>query len=212
MLVALIASGLTGHYQRSITEAAKVDLNPAGRASAPDEATRARITEAFGKLPMRFEANQGQSHEKVKFLSRGSGYTLFLTSTEAVLSLSRPEETSDKSSATERGDRKRKGERARRDVLRMRLSGARPTPRVEGADEFSVRSNYFIGNDPKRWRTDVRQYAKVRYTGVYPGIDLIYYGNQQALEYDFIVAPGASPSRIRLAFKGAEEVSIDDEG
>jgi len=90
--------------------------------------------------------------------------------------------------------------------------GARSTPRVEGAEELSFKSNYFIGNDPKKWRTDVRQYAKVKYTGVYPGIDLLYYGSQRELEYDFIVAPGASPSKIRLAFKGAEEVSIDGEG
>jgi hypothetical protein len=75
----------------------------------------------------------------------------------------------------------------------MRLVGARSTLRVEGAEELSVRSNYFIGNDPKKWRTDVRQYAKVKHTEVYPGVDLVYYGNQRELEYDFIVAPGAAP-------------------
>ncbi len=214
LLVALVVSSVTGLFRDPMTEAARSRENNAlvsGR-PAPDEATRAGITEAFGKLPMSFEANEGQTDGRVKFLSRGGGYTLFLTSTEAVLSLSRPEEPRNKSLATDRRDRKKKGERVRRDVLRMRLLGARTTPQVEGADELSVRSNYFIGNDPKKWRTDVRQYAKVKYTGVYPGIDLIYYGNQQELEYDFIVAPGASPSKIRLAFKGAEEVSIDDEG
>ncbi len=178
--------------------------------SKPDGATRARITDAFGKLPMRFEANKGQSHEKVKFLSRGSGYTLFLTSAEAVLSLNRREEPGEPAA---RGDgRDTKGPRARRDVLRMRLVGASTKPRVEGTDELPVRSNYFIGNNPKKWRTDVRQYGKVKYTEVYPGVDLVYYGNQQELEYDFIIAPEVSPSKIRLAFTGAEEITIDEKG
>ena len=214
LLVALAVSSPAGLFRGPMPDAAGSrgnDTSVSG-SSAPDEATRARITEAFGKLPLRFEANQGQSDERVKFLSRGSGYTLFLTSTEAVLSLSRPEGTGDRSTATDGGEQKNKSKRARRDVLRMRLLGASSTPRVEGADELSVRSNYFIGNDPQKWRTDVRQYAKVRYARVYPGIDLVYYGNQQELEYDFIVAPGASPSEIRLAFKGAEEVSIGEEG
>ncbi len=214
LLVALAVSGVTGLFRGPITEAARGRENNTlvSGNSGPDEATRARITEAFGQLPLSFEANKGQTDEKVKFLSRGNGYTLFLTSTEAVLSLSRPEGTGDKSLATDKGDRKKKGERSRRDVLRMRLVGARSTPLVQGAEELSFKSNYFIGNDPKKWRTDVRQYAKVKYTGVYPGIDLLYYGNQQKLEYDFIVAPGASPSKIRFAFKGAEEISIDKEG
>ena len=200
LLVALAVSGVIGLFRNSLTEAARDRENTlVSGSSAPDDSTRARITEAFGELPMSFEANKGQTDEKVKFLSRGSGYTLFLTSTEAVLSLIRPEETGEKSSATDRGDEKKKVERVRRDVLRMRLLGARSTPQVEGADELSVRSNDFIGNDPKKWRTDVRQYAKVKYTGVYPGVDLVYYGNQRELEYDFIVAPGSSPSKIRLA-------------
>jgi hypothetical protein len=201
LLVALTVSGVIGLFRNSITEAARGRGNNTlvSGSSAPDEATRAQITEAFGKLPMSFEANKGQTDDKVKFLSRGRGYTLFLTSTEAVLSLSRPEGTGDQSLVTDEDDQKNKGERSRRDVLRMRLVGARSTPQVEGADELSVKSNYFIGNDPKQWRTDVRQYAKVKYTGVYPGVDLVYYGNQQELEYDFIVAPGSSPSKIRLA-------------
>ena len=142
LLVALAVSGVTGLFRGSLTEAARSRENHTlvSGSSAPDEATRARITEAFGKLPLRFEANQGQSGEKVKFLSRGSGYTLFLTSTEAVLSLSRPEETSNNSLATDRGDQKKEAERARRDVLRMRLVGARSTPQVEGADELSVKT------------------------------------------------------------------------
>ena len=204
LLFVLAASGLPPN---SNSEAAKSDpkRNVHSINATPADSTRSRITEAFGRLPIRFEANGGQSDEKVKFLSRGSGYTLFLTSTEMVFSLSRPARTGDKSG----GVRKTKRQR---DVLRMKLLGADPSACVEGTEEFSVRSNYFIGNDPRKWRTDIRQYAKVEYTGVYPGIDLVYYGNQQELEYDFIVAPGASPSQIRLAFKGANEITIDEKG
>ena len=207
LLFVLAASGLTGLLPNPTAEA--VGLNQeslvSNVSSMPDGATRARITDAFGRLPMRFEANRGQSDASVKFLARGSGYTLFLTSTEAVLSLKRPEATGGNAAALRETKRER-------DVLRMKLLGGRGSARIEGTDELSARTNYFVGNDPKKWRTNVRQYAKVVYTGVYPGIDLAYYGNQQELEYDFIVAAGASPSQIRLAFTGAGELTIDETG
>lgn len=211
LLLVPAVSNLTGFLPDPTTEAAGSDQGKhiSNVSAKPDGATSARITEAFGKLPMRFEENKGQSNENVKFLSRGSGYTLFLTSTEAVLSLNRGR---DVAAATGGGDGEKKVQRDRRDVLRMTLLGARRTPRIVGADELSVRSNYFVGNDPKKWRTDVRQYGKVMYSGVYAGIDLVYYGNQQELEYDFIVAAGASPSQIRLAFEGAKDVFIDEKG
>jgi hypothetical protein len=198
LLFVLAALGVTCLIPDFAAEAAMIgqDKHVLDRSSSRDDASRAGITDAFGKLPLRFEANEGQTDEQVNFLSRGPGYALFLTSGEAVLSLS----------ATT--DRKKTG----RDVIRMNLVGARSTAQVAGVDELPVRSNYFTGNDPGKWRTDVRQYAKVRYTGVYPGIDLVYYGNQQELEYDFIVSPGADPSKIRLAFKGAKDVSIDNNG
>src|SRR5204863_5584667 len=84
-------------------------------------------------------------------------------------------------------------------VLRMKLVGANRTAKVTGLDELPGKANYFIGNDPKKWRTDVPTYAKVQYRDVYPGIDLVYYGNQGKLEYDFVVAPGADPNAIALA-------------
>ena len=76
---------------------------------------------------------------------------------------------------------------------RMKLVGANVSPRVVGLEELSGKSNYFLGNDLTKWRTDVPHYAKVRYQDVYPGVDLVYYGNQRQLEYDLIVAPGADP-------------------
>ena len=82
-------------------------------------------------------------------------------------------------------------------TLRMKLVGANPNAVATGGDELPGKTNYFIGNNPKKWRTNVPTYAKVKYKGVYPGIDLVYYGNQGGrLEYDFVVAPGANPNVI----------------
>src|SRR5262249_47247156 len=97
-------------------------------------------------------------------------------------------------------------------VLRVKLAGANPAARVEGLDQLPGRSNYLIGNDPAKWRTDVPQYAKVRYRDVYPGVDLVYYGNQQRVEHDFIVAPGADPTQIRFAVNGANSLKLRHAG
>ncbi len=102
-----------------------------------------------------------------------------------------------------------KGEGA---VLRMKLIGADPNPRVAGVEELPGKSNYFIGKDPSKWRTHVPTYAKVKYEEVYPGVDLVYYGNQRQLEYDFVVAPGVDPNKIIFSFDGAEKIEIDDKG
>jgi len=116
-------------------------------------------------LPLSFEVNEGQSDRQVGFLARGSGYMLFLTGDEAVLSL-----------RTARQKSKGKGQAT---VLRMRLVGANPHASVTGLDELPGKSNYFLGNDPKRWRTNVPHYARVRYESIYPSVDLVYYGSQR---------------------------------
>src|SRR5579872_5463409 len=168
------------------------------------QAVNQKIVESYGKLPLSFEANQGQADSQVKFISRGSGYSLFLTSTEAVLSLQEPparkeplpSAPSAKSAA----------------VLRMKLVGANLSPQLTGRDELPGKSNYFFGNNPAKWRTNVPNYAKVKYSDVYPGIDLVYYGKQRQVEYDFVVAPGADPRAIRFALDGDEKRRIDGKG
>src|ERR1035437_9785652 len=94
-------------------------------------------------------------------------------------------------------------------VLRMKLRNANLAAKVTGQDELSGTSNYFIGNDPAKWRTSVPTYAKVKYEGIYPGIDLVYYGNQRQLEYDFVLQPGASPQAIRLGIAGAKRLRLE---
>ena len=160
------------------------------------------LLEAYGKLPLAFEANTGQVDPEVKFLSRGNGCTLFLTASEAVLSLTQL------TAATSRGGSRS----ANGSVLRMKLVGANPSPEVVGLEELPGKSNYFIGNDSSRWRTNVSTYGKVEYRDVYPGVSLVYYGNGRQLEHDFVVAPGANPGRIRVAIEGADKLELDPEG
>src|SRR5882762_5338426 len=143
-------------------------------ASAAKEQTRLRANEAYGNLPLSFEINQGQTDSRVKFISRGASYNLFLTSTEAVLSLD--------SNRGVGGDQR--STRTAKHVLRMNLVGANPTPQVEGSDELPGKSNYFIGNNPKNWRANISTFARVHYQDVYPGVDVVYYGNQRKLEND----------------------------
>ena len=97
--------------------------------------------------------------------------------------------------------------------MRIVLKGAASAPQIEGVDRLATGSNYFIGNDPKKWHTDVPNYAKVELNNVYPGIDLIYHGSEQGrLEYDFRLAPEADPDAIRLGFKGMKKLALDNRG
>src|SRR5882762_9570168 len=173
-------------------------------------ATDTHRTDAYGKTPLQFEANRGQTHKDVHFLSRGPGYSLYLTAGEAVLVLTKPDADATRDARTaERPDAKAQTNPV---ALRMRLVGAASKPQVTGLDELPGKGNYFIGMDRSKWRTNVPTYAKVHYREVYPGIDLVYYGNQRQLEYDFVVAPGANPKKIVLGFKGADKVEIGAEG
>jgi PKD domain-containing protein/all-beta uncharacterized protein/beta-propeller repeat-containing protein/S-layer family protein len=178
---------------------------------------RSQVSQSFNQQPLRFEANLGQTDAEVKFLARGPGFSLFLTSTEAVLSLRKDEggEVADeKGSPASSALLQRHPRRTSQTSLRMRLLGANRAAGVSGQGQLPMptRTNYFIGRDRKQWRTNVPTYTSVRYSEVYPGIDLIYYGNGQQLEYDFVIAPGASPQAIALSFAGAEHITVDAGG
>jgi uncharacterized repeat protein (TIGR01451 family) len=164
---------------------------------------------------MQFEPNAGQTDQEVKFVSRGPGYTLFLTSTQAVLSLhtgSRPSQTGPHHHAYGRSPHDESGKNATAAELRMSLVGANPHSQIEGLEALPGTVNYFIGNKPTQWRTGIHPFAKVKYNQVYPGVDLVYYGNQRQLEYDFVVSPKGDPSRIALGLTGAAQLAVDAEG
>jgi hypothetical protein len=174
----------------------------------------------YGKLPLSFEANQGQVDSQVRFTSRGDGYSLFLTDKEAVLSLSRKsgQRASEilplkpKEGLNGAPGESRAKDVFKTDVVRMQLAGASAGLKVEGQEKLPGVANYFIGRDPAKWHADVPTYSKVKYAGVYPGVDLIYYGNQRQLEYDFVVAPGADPKQVKLHFAGAERLKLNADG
>ncbi len=175
---------------------------------------KAQAVSRYGALPRVFEANHGQFDRSVPFVSRGRGYSLSLMASGALLVLSKPGPGNGAAVPAGRpqdaGGRDRAAAQPAR--LRMEFSGADPGARIDGYDRLPGQVNYFVGNDPRRWQTHVPTYAKVKYSGIYPGIDLIFYGNQSRLEYDFVVSPEADPSRVRLRFGGADSIALNPGG
>lgn len=149
---------------------------------------------ALGRLPLAFEPNVGQADPSAGFVSHGAGYTLALSPTRAVLGLRGTAKTDDPT------------------VLAVQLVGANANAPAAALDRLAGVSNYFFGNDPNRWHTGVPNFGRVSYQNVYPGVDLVYYGNGGRLEYDFVVAPGAGPGPIRFTVSGARGVALDAQG
>jgi hypothetical protein len=173
---------------------------PAGGPAEAQQQVRRRVQAAHAMLPLSFEMNQGQTDPQVKFLSRAGSTTLWLTPGEAVLSV---------------GSLSRSGtqhpSQTTLATLRMKFVGADARVVLEGEDRQPGAINYF-SRDPSHWITGVPSYARVRYRRLYPGIDLVFHGNNRELEYDLVLAPGADPGRIRLAVAGAENLRIDARG
>ena len=180
--------------------AAKPSTAPPAQTTANTAEVKTAVSENYGKLPLSFEPNMGQSAEDVKFLSRGSGYTVFLTATEAVFSLRRVHHSPNAAS---------------RAVLRMEFAGANQDAPVEGQQPLPGIVNYMIGNDRNKWHTDIPTFRQVRYSNTWPGVDMVWYGTQNQLEYDFVIKPGSAAnvvSQIRLSFAGADKLHIDETG
>src|SRR3569832_897081 len=177
----------------------------ATRAFAEDSFTLNRVS--IEQLPLSFEEYVGQTDNRVKFLTRGEGYALFLTPKEAVLSLMKRPAPTDIFDGRPNGLKDKP-----HDTVRMKLIGASPHPKMMGRGLIDKKSNYYIGNSPQHWRSDVRSYTIVEYSNVYPGIDLVYYGKQRQLEYDFLIQPGVNPKVIEISFKGPDRLTIDENG
>jgi hypothetical protein len=160
-----------------------------------------------GALPLGFESNRGQAESDVRFVGRGDGYALLLKPNEAVLALRRR-----KQSVASAEGRRSDADLSVSGRLSMKIEGANSKPLVSGVDQQQARANYIIGNDPAKWIKAVETYSRILYAGVYPGIDLTFYGTQQRLEYDFTLAPGADFREIRLRFEGADQLELNPEG
>lgn len=172
----------------------------------------------YGRLPMSFEANQGQSADPVKFLAHAAGYALFLTDEEAILSFSdRSPPLPFRHAAQYSGNASASRPEERQTLrsirtLRLKFKGGNTHAAIKGRAELAGKTNYIIGNDPKEWRTNIANYAGVEYRSLYPGVDLVFHGNQRDLEYDFIVAPDANPQAIALDVQGAKRMHIGPHG
>ena len=191
ILLTLLAAICASQIAAQSGPPAQTDFHESARTQNPRPPLR------FGRLPLSFEANQGQADERVKFLSRGQGYTLFLSPSKALFALRRAQ-TGKESTELE--------------GIAIRLVGANPESQIVGSNELSGTVSYFIGNDPSKWITSVPTHAKARYQQIYPGVDLVFYGNEQQLESDFVIAPGADPHQIRLRFEGGKALRLSGDG
>jgi sugar lactone lactonase YvrE len=150
---------------------------------------------AFGQLPLAFEPNQGQYPPEVRFAVRHGSATTFLMDTEAAVTLVA-----------------RRGAKQPQVTVKLKFSGAARPSEIEGIDRQPGVSNYYLGSDPNQWITGVPQYSSVRLRDVYPGTDVVFHGASRRLEYDFVLAPGADPSRIEVELEGADRVDVSPEG
>lgn len=191
----------------------------------PQDSNNRQVQANYERLPLAFEANKGQTDRNVRFVARGSGYTVFLTSGQMALGLRPSARTSNgatnasRTAASTRSlnaatnfDLPATDRTAGSKVIFMNLVGANRNPEVIGEDLQPGKVNYFIGNNPEKWRTNIPIYRRVHYKNIYPGIDLIYYGNQSRVEHDFVIAPGADPRQIQLDIEGADQVSVAENG
>jgi beta-propeller repeat-containing protein/HYDIN/CFA65/VesB family protein len=206
----------------------KVNAQETGKATILGPQSAASVARQYARLPLAFEPNLGQVNSEVNFLARGDGYALFLTPNEASFALSRP-------SANRRVEKKNSQRagvmnsflpdlaRLARDsnflnsnqsveMLRMKLAGANTAAQMVAMHEMSGHSNYFRGNNPHDWRTNIPNYNELKVEGVYPGVNLLYHGNHRQLEFDFVVKPGYDSKSIQLEFQGADHLSVDSTG
>jgi RHS repeat-associated protein len=208
-----VTAALSPTANVATSQATPVAVSPTAPASAP------AAQPTIQPLPISFEVNQGQTDPHEQFVAHGNGYGLFLSGSEVTLVLNGSQApASATSTPTVLDPELLPGtiatglNNSATAVLRMQFVGANSPAQAVGVDRLPGTVNYLIGNDPSQWHTGIATYGKVDYQNLYPGIDLVYYGNQGQLEYDWRVAPGADPGLIRLAFQGADRVALDAQG
>ena len=199
MLAALLILALNGDMTRPKT--------PSFAAQATSAAPE-RLSDVCARLPLFFEANTGQADSQFQFIAHGAGFGLFLGSAESALEMRLPRASSAARLNPLGGTSSGVGE-APPVVVRLKLEGANPIPKISGMDRLPTRVNYLIGSEPAKWLTNVPVYSRVKYDAVYPGVDLICYGSGQQIEYDFLVTPGAEVNKIELAFDGVDKIELD---
>lgn len=199
------------------TKAVAVQAKPVVAQAKAPAAAKTRMAASLGRLPVVFEANKGQWDKRVRFAARAPGYAVFLGDSGADVALGVPAGPV-ALAAGGRGaapiETLREANRRPRPqaILRMGFAGADPKARPAGVDPLAGKAHYYIGNDPKKWVTGVETFGRVRYAGLYPGIDLVFRGGRERPAFDFIVAPGSDPKPIRLSFNSAGGVRLEADG
>ena len=159
--------------------------------SASGDAPLRHAAQVLRRMPLRFEPNRGPVDGEVKFIARGQKYSVALQASAVTLHL---------------------GAHRRESLLRMTFLGANPAAELDGSEPLGATSSYFIGNDPQAWVSRIPNYGRLNCRNVYPGVDVVFYGVEGQLEYDFVLAPGADPAAVQVAFEGAQRLRVDQNG
>ncbi|HTV60766.1 MAG TPA: SBBP repeat-containing protein [Verrucomicrobiae bacterium] len=210
----LMRGAPTGKLDRSGRSAAQSNDLQTKAASSSKALVNASWSERYRKLPMAFVANEGQASPETRFTSQGKGYSVLLANQGAILAL-REAGARSAPGKSPKGFRAWSTKQIRKEetsVLALGLAGATLNAPMIGLDKLPGRTDFFIGDNRQNWRTNVPSYSQVKYEGVYPGVDLLFYGSQQHLEYDFNLAPGANAQEIALNVRGAKELKIGAKG
>jgi hypothetical protein len=219
VLVALGIALAGGFRPNSGSKTANQVATAPGLAPAPKAQDSGRVRASLAALPLAFEANQGQTDPQVKYVARGRGYTVFLTANDTVFAVHSSSLAVDTRVAQSHGVARttqpaaeRATARDRTAAIHLRLDGGNPQSQIIAGNQLPGHSNYFLGADRRQWHANVPQYARICYREAYPGVEMAFYGAQKQLEFDFIVAPGASPDPIRFDVSGALRIVTDPSG
>lgn len=219
-VLAALGVALAGGLRRNSGSKTASQVAPAsGQAPALKAQDSGRVRASLAALPLAFEANQGQTDPQVKYVARGRGYTVFLTANDTVFAVHSSSLAVDTRVAPNHGvagttepAAERATARARTAAIHLRLDGGNPQSQIIAGNQLPGHSNYFLGVDRRQWHANVPQYARICYREAYPGVEMVFYGAQNQLEFDFIVAPGASPDPIRFDISGALRIVTDPSG
>ena len=205
--VAFLLSG-----QRPPRSPARRAASAAPQGMLRDAALEQSVRGALSASPLRFEENLGQTDSRVKFAARGSNFMLYLTPQEAALSIHTPQVREKRPPQLDPEGATWAEALSASSVVRVQFAGGNPAAKLSGLDAQPGAINYIKGNDPNGWRRNVPHFGRVRYEGIYPGVDAVFYGDRRQMEYDFVVAPGADPSAIRMRVEGAASVELTEDG
>ena len=219
LLMCFIAYGLGYGYlaDATVKEDVNTDTLVDKDKARKNEAPKIKVQDVYGKLPLSFIQNNGQVDERVRFYEKGSGHSTFFTRRGIYLALINglhspviDQGLEDRNQKQEDGYSEIRNPKS--EIVRLVPLGANKTPEIvaEGLQEGRV--NYFTGNDPEKWKTNIPTYQSVIYKDIYKGVDMKFYGNNRQMEYDIIVKPGTSPSRVQLLYQGIEELKVTEEG